>query len=333
MVAGIDIIWMAGLAATSAAIGFTVGRKARVSKTRNLSEQSPLILAKHIPSASVSANPDYVSTILSVPRKRGSKPARILVSAASRRGTSHAEMGLPRQDNLCVLTNHEELVIVVSDGTSSAKESHLGSLFLVQNFERYYRELFPDGFKSERSLWRELNLKLSQGLVAMYVARSKQKGLSTPSEIVELRMAAAAEYASTLEILIVKGSAQTDHLPFAYIRVAGDGGIFEIANEIRELDFGPIDKSKLKNPSVSALPIADIDPEILEGSIAPGNALMIATDGVGDYVTFNSDWSKALVDYAMNDVPSEQGALAAISHFDSNSRDDRSFAIVRNLQS
>jgi serine/threonine protein phosphatase PrpC len=333
VVAGIDIIWMAGLAATTAAIGFTVGRKARVTKTRGLDNQSPTILAKHIPSASVSANPDYVSTILSVPRKQGSKTAKIHVSAASRRGTSHAEMGLPRQDNLCVLTNNEELVIVVSDGTSSAKESHLGSLFLVQNFERYYRELFPDGFTNNLSLWRELNLKLSQGLVAMYVARSKQKGISTPSEIVELRMAAAAEYASTLEILVVKGNTHTEDLPFAYIRVAGDGGIFEISNQIRELDFGPVDKSNLKNPSVSALPIADIDPEILEGSIAPGNALMIATDGVGDYVTFNSDWSKAFLDYAMNDVPSEQGALATISHFDSNSRDDRSFAIVRNLQS
>jgi serine/threonine protein phosphatase PrpC len=230
-----------------------------------------------------------------------------------------------------VLTNNGELVIVLSDGTSSAKDSHLGSLFLVQNFERYYRELFPNGFTSDRSLWRELNLKLSQGLVAMYVNRSKQKGNSTPSEIIELRMAAAAEYASTLEVLVVKSSAQTEDLPFAYIRVAGDGGVFEISNQIRELDFGPMDKKSLKNPSVSALPIADIEPEILEGWIAPGNALMIATDGIGDYITFNSAWSNALLGYAMNDVPSEQGALAAISHLDSNSRDDRSFAIVRNL--
>ena len=333
MVTGIDILWMAGLAATSAATGFAFGKKARLHKTASVGRQETANVAKLIPSSSVSANPDYVSTILSVPRKQGSKTAKILVSAASRRGTSHAEMGLPRQDNLCVLTNNEELVIVVSDGTSSAKESHLGSLFLVQNFERYYREIFPEGFTSDHSLWRELNLKLSQGLVAMYVARSKQKGISTPSDIVELRMAAAAEYASTLEILVVKGSTQTERLPFSYVRVAGDGGIFEISNELRELDFGPIDKSNLKNQSVSALPIADIDPEILEGFIAPGNALMIATDGIGDYVTFNSDWSKVLVDYAMNDVPSEQGALAAISHFDSNSRDDRSFAIVRNLHS
>lgn len=333
MVTGIDILWMAGLAATSAATGFAFGKKARIYKTASVGEQETTNVAKHIPSSSVSANPDYVSTILSVPRKQGSKTAKILVSAASRRGTSHAEMGLPRQDNLCVLTNNDELVIVVSDGTSSAKESHLGSLFLVQNFERYYRDLFPEGFTSDRSLWRELNLKLSQGLVAMYVARSKQKGISTPSDIVELRMAAAAEYASTLEILVVNGSTQTEHLPFAYVRVAGDGAIFEISNELRELDFGPVDNSNLKNPSVSALPIADIDPEILEGSIAPGNALMIATDGIGDYVTFNSAWSKALLDYAMNDVPSEQGALSAISHFDSNSRDDRSFAIIRNLQS
>ncbi len=331
MAAGIDIIWMAALAATSAAIGFILGRKAPVSKTGSLQDHKPIILAKQLPSTSVAANSDYVSTILSVPRIQGSKSAKMLVSAASRRGTSHAEMGLPRQDNLCVLTNNGELVIVLSDGTSSAKESHLGSLFLVQNFERYYRELFPNGFTSDRSLWRELNLKLSQGLVAMYVNRSKQKGNSTPSEIIELRMAAAAEYASTLEVLVVKSSAQTEDLPFAYIRVAGDGGVFEISNQIRELDFGPMDKKRLKNPSVSALPIADIDPEILEGWIAPGNALMIATDGIGDYITFNSAWSNALMDYAMNDVPSEQGALAAISYLDSNSRDDRSFAIVRNL--
>lgn len=326
------ILWMAVFAGASAIIGYTLGKKVRGSKPPNLEEIQVTAVAKNLPGSSVAANPDYVSTILAVPRTQGSKPSKILVSAASRRGTSHSESGLPRQDSLCVLTHNDELVIVVSDGTSSAKESHLGSLFLVQNFERHYRELFPEGFTNDVSLWRELNLKLSQGLVAMYVNRSKQKGVSTPSEVVELRLAAAAEYASTLEILVVNSAALSEDLPFAYIRIAGDGGIFEISTDIHEINFGPIEKENLKNPSVSALPITDSDPEILEGVIAPGNALMVATDGIGDYITYNRIWSKALLDYAMSDVPSEQGALATISHFDSNSRDDRSFAIVRNLQ-
>lgn len=324
---------MAGLAGATAIISYSLGKKARVAKPTIVQDAHVATVAKKLPESSVAANPDYVSTILAVPRVQVSNSAKILVSAASRRGTSHSETGLPRQDNLCVLTHNDELIIVISDGTSSARESHLGSMFLVQNFERYYGELFPDGFTNNVSLWRELNLKLSQGLVAMYVNRSKQKSVPMPSEVVELRIAAAAEYASTLEVLVVRSGASSEDLPFAYIRLAGDGGIFEITDDIRELNFGAIDKGNLKNSSVSALPINDSDPEIMEGAIAPGHALMVATDGIGDYITYNSTWSSALINYAMNDFPSELGVLETISYFDSNSRDDRSFAIVRNLQS
>lgn len=331
--ATIEITWVVGLVFISAVAGFVFGRKARNAKITHPSEQATKLSTKGLPRASIAANLDYASTILAIPRSQEQASGQVLVSAASRRGTAHSEKGTPRQDNLCVLTNDDELVIVISDGTSSAKESHLGSLFLVQNFERYYREHFPAGFTADVSVWRELNLKLSQGLVAMYVARSKQKGISTPSDVVDLRLAAAEQYASTLEVFIVKIGAKSDDLPFAYIRIAGDGAAFEISTSVRELPYGQSGDGNMKDSSVSALPVCDSDPEIFEGSIAPGNALMVATDGIGDYIAYNSTWSKCLLDYAMSEVPSEAGALAVISHLDSNSRDDRTFAIVRNHKS
>jgi hypothetical protein len=236
---------------------------------------------------SLSSNPDYAATILTLTSNEMPDIKVSSVSVASTRGVSHIESGLPRQDNFCILTKANETLIVLSDGTSSAEESHLGSLFLVQNFERVYDEIFPVGPSPDAQKWKELNLKLSQNLVAMFVSRSKQKGEKLPENVTDLRMAAAAKYASTLEILVISKNVEGEPLEYLFVRIAGDGGVFRVDDVITQI-FVDDTALNLKDASVRVLPISDSSPVVFTGRIMPGENLDAAAQAdVMESVTEN----------------------------------------------
>lgn len=280
---------------------------------------------------SLSPNPDYAATILALTSNEKPDTKVSTVSVASTRGVSHIESGLPRQDNYCILTKSNETLIVLSDGTSSAEESHLGSLFLVQNFERIYDEIFPDGNSPDPLKWKELNLKLSQNLVAMFVSRSKQKGEKVPESVTDLRLAAAAKYASTLEVLVVSKKIEGEPLEYIFVRVAGDGGVFHVDDVITQI-FVDETGLNLKDASVRVLPISDSIPVVFSGQIMPGENLMVATDGIGDFILSNDKWRNALLNYCQMPQPSSVDLLELVNFFDPNSRDDRTLAIVSNAK-
>lgn len=280
-------------------------------------------------SQSRSANPDYAASIVALRDPDRTGLVTTTVSAASKQGTAHINSGLPRQDNYCVLTKESEVVIVLCDGVSSATEAHLGSLFLVQNFERYYDEVFPDGYSIDLAKWKELNLKLSQNLVAMHISKSKHKGATLPTDLVELRLAAARNYASTLEVLVFKNPYAGSSIQYTYVRISGDGDAFLVRDDIVRAFNDGRDES-LKDSAVSPLPVTDKDPYIAQGAIEPGQSLMICTDGISDFISGNADWRAQLVSFCKSQNPKDEDLLQLVAFPDSNARDDRTLVTIRN---
>jgi hypothetical protein len=282
--------------------------------------------------ASSSGIPDYASTILGVTASGPDAPIKYFVAAGSRRGASHIESGLPRQDNFAVISKDGLTYIVLSDGVSSAEDAQIGSTFLVQNFERILDETFTAGFSEDIALWQELNKKLSQNLVAMHVSRAKREGKQVADSVENLRRDAAKLYAATLEVLVCwqKGSAAV--IDYFAVRLAGDGKLFKISDCVEDLQLGGALDGNIKVQSVRALPIYDGTPITCRGEILSGEAIALTTDGIGDFLQVNAEWSRALESFCSKPSPSEHGLLEVIGHSDANSRDDRTIGLVINAK-
>lgn len=324
--------------------GFLVGRFLNVkakptvldgnnAQQQNFVSEREKDVRQVLPSVASSAGiPDYASTILGVTTAGTDLSTKYFVAAGSRRGTSHVESGLARQDNFAVISKEERTYLVVSDGVSSAEEAQIGSTFLVQNFERILDEVFPGGFSEDSVLWQELNKKLSQNLVAMHVSRLKRQGQPVAESVDSLRRDAANLFAATLEILVSWPQNGSDSIEYFAVRLAGDGKLFKISDKVEDLNLGGAAQDNIKVQTVRALPIYDGSPAFSRGVIGPGESLALATDGIGDFLEANSDWSEKLRMFCSSKSPSEQSLLDLVSQPDSNSRDDRTIGIVINAR-
>lgn len=335
---GETFIWLAAIIFCTV-VGFFVGRSRRkpvgndeqhgarpVGAISDDHTRTPSLVIASTPSAS--GIPDFASTIVGIGSNRVAGKSQYVVSAASQRGVAHREQGLSRQDNFCVFAKGSTTFIVLSDGVSSATDAHIGSTFLVQNFERIYDEVFAGAESLDPSKWRELNTKLSQNLVAMYVSRAKREKQTISESTESLRIEAAQKFAATLEVLVIKPSEAGDGLGFSYVRLAGDGRLFKIGSGVDPAMFPEDAVAAVKSSGVSALPIYDGQPKFLNGEIAEGEALAIATDGIGDFIQSNTLWTQKLLEIAHARIPQESDLLDFVNFPDSNSRDDRTIAIV-----
>lgn len=335
------IVWIL-LATALGVVSFQIGRKfpknsISASEMTTPSNLATSVVAKQktqtpaIPSTpSASGIPDYGSVIFGERQNEDQTKYHFFVSAGSQRGQSHRENGISRQDNFCVFKKGEYIVVAISDGVSSATEAQLGSTFLVQNFERLFDETFTSGPVAEMALWRDLNKRLSQNLVAMFISRAKRDKVSIPESIEDVRIEAAKKIAATMEVLICHVGLEAKPMEFFFVRLAGDGKLFAINNEVSEIEAdGKADRS-LKNQTVRALPIFDGEPLIYSGILNPSEAIALTTDGIGDVLLSNASWTAALKAIATADAPDERKLLDFLNHPDSNSRDDRTIVIVAN---
>ena len=282
--------------------------------------------------ASSAGIPDYASTVLGVTDSEPGTSIKYFVAAGSRRGTSHVESGLARQDNFAVISKQDRTYLVLSDGVSSAEEAQIGSTFLVQNFERILDEVFAAGFSEDPALWQELNKKLSQNLVAMHVSRLKRQGQPVADSVDTLRRDAANLFAATLEILVCWPQIGSDSIEYLAVRLAGDGKLFSILDGVVDLKLGGVAQENIKVQTVRALPIYDGAPAFARGVIGPGESLALATDGIGDFLEANASWAEKLRLLCSSKSPSERSLLDLVSQPDTNSRDDRTIGIVINAR-
>jgi serine/threonine protein phosphatase PrpC len=221
-------------------------------------------------------------------------------------------------------------VLAISDGVSGADESHWGSALLTRQLQAEFDRVFPNSYTSDVAAWADLSTGLSQKLVAAYVSKMRQEGKEYPRDIEKLRGAAAARYASTLEILVV----DLEYLPtgskYLHVRIAGDGGLFVVNGSGVESALDQT-QSKSSDGTVFALPIHDGEPEIRGGVLARGSSLVMGTDGVSEHIKSTGSWQSALVTTLNSGQLSESALLDLVSLNVAEAGDDRTIVTVRNV--
>jgi serine/threonine protein phosphatase PrpC len=279
---------------------------------------------------SLNSIPDFASTVFHCPVVIGEVSSQSFAVASSR-GTSHIQLGVSREDSYSVFANNHFVAMVVCDGVSGALESHIGSSFAAQSFERFFKEEFPDGPSIEVERWHNLNRKISQGLVGLYRSRASRTGGSLPAELGDLRMAAGGAFATTLEVLICEKQTQSNPRPkLFFARLAGDGSLFEVSPEGVTRLFPRGDASGLdKNPQVSALPVFDGAPIVFSKELEVGKSLVLTTDGVGDHLIGCEAWQDRLRNLCQSSTISHSDLLDFLQTDCPEARDDRTLAIAR----
>ena len=274
------------------------------------------------------ATSDYETTLFTV-KNLTSSSVHQSVAAASRKGSAHLDNGMPRQDHYKAFTTSSHIVVAVSDGVSSSPESHVGSRFLTQNFEKVYLSEFADGFSLDSEKWSRINQKLSQLLVTMFVNLEKKAGRTVSDVVAELRLAAAAKFAATLEVLICERSDASGSGAFHFVSLAGDGSLFYMSNGIISKVATAKTHAVKDSNSVAALPVYDGKPKVSSGQFTGNSILLITTDGVGDFLSLNEEWKQAFYDFSSSLPWSEVELLGLIAHPDLIARDDRTIGVIK----
>lgn len=252
---------------------------------------------------------------------------KISVGMASARGTAHFEMSEARQDSMTAFRCNDALIIGLSDGVSSSVKSEFASRLVTQELPEIFKQVFNSKQVTEYSEYFAINQELSRKIVARHISDEKKLGRGPNADVSVLRQTAGAAYAATLELIILKPGTSQDLLEIHYVRVAGDGGLFEISDR----NLRPIQiPSELRGDfGVNALPVCDLEAEgTLEICAADSNYLF-ATDGIADSLDTSREWlgSARELLFANNFTPG--GLLDLVMCEPKLTGDDRTFALIK----
>lgn len=280
----------------------------------------------NLPSGSILA--DLATSVFE--RSDGGGKVRQQCLVGSLRGSYHSDDGLPRQDAFATFVSGDWTGFVLLDGVSSAAESHVGSSFLAQSFERLFNTHFPNGPSSEELAWTNLRTSLSQHLVSMFVSKEKQAGREPDGDVGALRAEALRRFGTTTEALFVRSEITNgSDSEFVYARLAGDGSLYSISqNAISCLTSGDALPNFPKGP-VGALPAFDGEALILTGSIQPQTTLVLVTDGIGDHIDTCELLRDNLVSLSQDSTVSHEAIVKFLGFKCPEAGDDRTIAMVR----
>jgi hypothetical protein len=279
-----------------------------------------------VPSGSVLS--DFASSAFERKSQGGAYAKQCLI--ASLRGASHAEAGKPRQDSFATFVSGAWSAFVLLDGVSSAEESHLGSSFLAQSFERFFSGSFPEGPSHDLTAWSELRASLSQHLVSMHSSIEKRAGREVTQDIQSLRLEAMKKFATTLEVLFVELPRDEDGFAeYIFVRLAGDGSLVKLAGNSFELLTPSSDNSNYPKPPVGALPAFDGEVSLVAGKLLPHETVIIFTDGMGDHLLSCESIKARFGSIGMDATLTHETAIHILESECQDARDDRTFAMVR----
>ncbi len=196
----------------------------------------------------------------------------LAVRAASVRGYQHRHDGTPRQDDFALAAHPGSgaVVAAVADGVANAELAHLGATLVCRSAVDQLLHALDDN-DSAAPDWPNLMSCAGWALVDFAARQPATDGEADPDRAERL-------LATTLVVALVRP-------------VPGGGAIAELARVgdsaawlLRDDRWLPVfagDGDELINPVVSALPRV---PAELAGStveLAPGDVLLLGTDGVG----------------------------------------------------
>ena len=269
-------------------------------------------------------NSDVEATLfLDQSQSESNSDLRMLVGACSIKGEFHHQHGIPRQDSFSIFRFKDDWnVVALGDGLSSASRSHLGSRAVTLNLPKSMEHNFDISDFEDRQRWVKVNQSLSKALVRMNGGAREIDGDS--------RLAAAKQFATTLEILVISRICDVQNqYPFYFIRVAGDGSLFLRLKDgsITALDpgYGPTGPIS----EVHALPVCDDIPKVYKGILQPGEILLLATDGIGDYLARDAEVKRHFSLGLQKPLSTISSLIDLCSFTSSEADDDRSLAILQ----
>jgi hypothetical protein len=244
------------------------------------------------------------------------------VGTISLRGAGHFKSGIGRQDSIRAITwRNRWIIVAIADGLSSASRADEASSSAITLTIQSLDQLFPEDNFGDVSSWALLKKYLTRSLVEKYL------GQPSPTIMAETRIEAAREFATTLEVLCFDAAiSDQDANPFWFIRIAGDGCLYQIiGSEVSDL-VPPPGRPHVKSNNVEAIPVDDSEPKIFSGSVKLGSSIVFASDGV---LSYRRDPSfTTLLNSKSGRRLSLNFLLEAITFPARRADDDRSFAII-----
>lgn len=214
---------------------------------------------------------------------------RAHVAAASVRGTGHFHYDQPRQDSYSLAVEGPWLIVVVADGVSEGHYSHLAADRATRTTSNALRRHLanPDA-TSEDIDWTAISqeVRVAVRRFAINVLQPSRDGVRTPDDEIDDRDL-ARHMATTCEILLVNSEPCDDgSLACWRVVLAGDGSCY-LLDPYRGwlgIEFGHDPDAQQIDLSVTPFPVDAGQPRVLRGYVAPGQAVLMCTDGLGDLI-------------------------------------------------
>jgi serine/threonine protein phosphatase PrpC len=203
--------------------------------------------------------------------------------AASVRGLSHRYYGKPRQDAYAFRTTADGrwLVVAVADGVSAGEYSHLAADVVTRDGCRLLAKSLADGGPGQLD-WAGL----LRDLAALIVARGRDVLVSAGVvETAEPSDRTVAEHMSATALFAIVGLTPGER-PVHCLAV-GDTSAW-VLTPGQEAPWRPVVRQKADEDGVAssktfALPLApEGPPPVRAETLAPGTAVVLVTDGIGD---------------------------------------------------
>lgn len=210
--------------------------------------------------------------------------------AASIRGLSHRYYGKPRQDAYAFRTTADGrwLVVVVADGVSAGAYSHVAAEVVTGEGCRRLADSLVDGGPDQVD-WTGLLHDLARRIVTRGRDMLVSAGVMDTAEPSDR---AVAEHMATTALLAVVGLAPADPGGdttgrSVYCLAVGDTSAW-VLRPGQEVPWRPVahqkaDEDGIASSKTFALPLApEVAPAAKIETLAPGAAVVLVTDGVGD---------------------------------------------------
>jgi hypothetical protein len=268
----------------------------------------------------------------------------LTVAAGSLRGAAHFESAEARQDSYALGSSKGEdwLIVALADGVSSGKFSHLAAVTACLHGVAGAKELLPASSSTPYSTdmlqsldWSKLSEDIRSAILAQArkvlggVIKSADGQPADPESVPPETYARAMS--TTFEVSVVACRPDTEGR-HAFVRVvfAGDGTglILDPERGWKVISLGKHVNPHIATNSVVPLPIDPGPPSITSGYMSRGQALLITTDGIGDFI---ADGSTAVGGYLHDRWSTPKGLneyVNTLSFVTQQADDDRTAVVV-----
>jgi serine/threonine protein phosphatase PrpC len=275
-----------------------------------------------------------------------SRVGDVLVMGASLRGAMHYGLSTIRQDSFAIGTTESEdennpkwIISVISDGVSSATQSHTFADYMVrQTVIAVGDELNTCNPKSLRDIdWSKIACQLVD--ISAEFCRNAAKRTVSEDKTAEVSKASprdfAKKWATTLEFSVTQANCGDIHdkREFVHVTVAGDGAAYVLNKKQgwQTVKTGKSQTGAIASNAVLSLPLEPKEFIVNHGHLEKTDCLILATDGLGDFI---GDGNTPLGDFFKRKLPICESLVAFLQIVDVSlyqADDDRTIIMIKEV--